>query len=112
MKIELDDDLWKCEKTKNVCYISLDGWDYQFSFKEIYENQYYTVIDKEHLGEKIRKELLNEYGTFDEFYDKLNGGYDEEFVDEVLTKIEEDVVNKIRNEICEYILFDCLSEYC
>ena len=108
--IEIDDDLMV--KDENVCYVALGSWDYQFNFKEIYENQYYTIVSKDTMGKKIRKELLDKYGTFDEVYDEMNGEYDLGFVEEVLMRIEKEVTEKLRNEICEYVLYDCLSEYC
>lgn len=97
--VELDDDLMV--KDKNVCYITLDNWDNQFNFKEIYENEYYTIIDKQQMGEQFGRELIDGLDK-DEVY--VDGEFTEDFIDNVLTIIEEDCINKLRNEICEFVL--------
>ena len=89
--IEIDDDLMV--KDENVCYVALDSWDYQFNFREIYENEYYTIIDKQKMGEQFGRNMIDRLDK-DEVYDDGEFSYD--LIDDILTIIEEDCINKLR----------------
>ena len=96
--------------------VLLDGhWDYEVYYDEIYDNEYYTLIDKQLMGEKISEEIKSEIEVTDVLKknanecDDLWDMFDEEFVDDLLTEIEGHITNKLRNEIATYVLGELMG---
>lgn len=96
---------------QNYCQIiDKNDKEYEWDFDEMEENKLFIVMDKQLLGEEIGKEIYDKltdgelfHGLSKEKIYEKNGNYTSEFFDEVLTEIEENITNGIRNDICMYV---------
>lgn len=105
------------EKRKNYAKIVLiDGnWDYEVYYDESYDNEYYTLIDKQLMGAKISEEIKSNIEVTDVLKENANECddlwemFDEEFIDDLLSEIDGHITNKLRNEIATYTLGELLG---
>lgn len=102
-------------------YVNIKDYDedkivFSEYFDDIINNEYFLVIDKQNLGEEIGvsiigdlknreeeiTEKIGEYRCDNEVFDKID--FTQEFKDELMTMIEEEITNFIRNDIQKYVL--------
>ena len=99
-----------CKKQNYCMIIDKNDNEHEWDFDELYEDNTFIIIDKQLLGEEIGKKICDKVNSWidgklvskEKIYEK-NGNYTSEFFDEVLTKIEEDITNEIRNDICHEV---------
>ncbi len=75
-----------------------DSWIEDIVFNDVHMNKYYSLIDMQKCGENIGAKIISNDIVFES--EKI----DENFKDELLTYIEENVTNIVRDNICYYVL--------
>lgn len=74
-----------------------DSWESGGYFNNWWEDEWYTVIDKQHLGQTIGKKICETIGK------KIileNGGLN---YDEIYSIIEDEYTNTLRNQIYSFV---------
>jgi len=73
-------------------------------FDEIYENDWYIVIDKWNIGEEMGAEIIEKIRPHRELFVTDDDDFTDDFKNAMLKRVEEAVTDDLRNEICEHML--------
>ena len=71
-------------------------------FNTIWRDDWYTVIDKQHLGEKIGKQIITSYGKTLIDENAING-YEEEPIFEMIEEYTDNLRDEILGFVIEYL---------
>lgn len=82
----------------NHAIIQSDTWLEDIVFDDVHMTNYYSVIDMQKCGENIGAKIISNDIVFES--EKI----DENFKDELLTYVEENITNIVRDNICYYVL--------
>ncbi len=91
---------------KNYVEIKDENEKYDDYFDEIWENDWFIVIDKQFLGQEMGAEIIEDLNNDEITYVDENGleDFTNEFKDKMLSRVKKEITDELSEEICEYML--------
>ena len=91
---------------KNYVEIKDENEEYSDYFDEIWENDWFIVIDKQFLGQEMGAEIIEDLNNDEITYVDENGleDFTNEFKDKMLLRVKKEITDELSEEICEYML--------
>lgn len=91
---------------KNHVEIKDENEKYSDYFDEIWENDWFIVIDKQFLGQEMGAEIIEDLNNDEITYVDENGleDFTNEFKDKMLSRVKKEITDELSDEICKYML--------
>lgn len=91
---------------KNYVEIKDENEEYSDYFDEIWENDWFIVIDKQFLGQEMGAEIIEDLNTDEITYIDENGleDFTDGFKYKMISRVKKEITDELSEEICEYML--------